>query len=313
MTKRVFIEVFKYFSFKYLFTVTSLVCKEWKKTAYSDEILLIFLFLESEADHVSNLSLYQRLKEAKIAIRHLACLSDSTLSLWHLTEPDSSPILIPGKMYQKSSRYSLISHTELIVTGGDRNSHSCCMLILGKYVKMRVLASMVQPHAWHGMTTKGKRVYVSGGIGKNKGNHPYAEKLEGKRWISIGNMTVARCNHTLSPYKDRIYAFGGSFVSLLDSIEYYDGRYWTLTGLKLPFASEFLSVLPVNRGLVVVSSTAETGYVHLFEERTQQWVFLHYVTGEHSLSNAVALRNERLWVYGCEGNPVSLEVKEVWI
>lgn len=297
MTKRVLVEAFKYSPLREILTALALVCHEWQKVAYSSEILLTFLSNDPEADPISSLDFYQRVKEAKLAIRYLLHISKGTMLTWHLVESNVTPVSCTSRIYLTSSRYVLTTHSRAMITGGEGLETSCVNVDV-KSRKMRQRAAMLRKHAWHAIAMLDKVVYVSGGC---VGNQPvrYAELFQRGRWVEIANMTTPRHNHTLCSYKKRIYAFGGSNGVALDSIEYYDGCYWTLTPWHLPMPAECVSLLPVKSGLVLVSTPfhSTTGYIYIWEEAAQVWRDLGTTVTESSLSNSIAVRNGCLFLY----------------
>jgi len=297
MTKRALVEAFKYSTLREILLNVALVSHEWQKVAYSAEIFLVFLSNDPEADPISSLDCYQRVKEAKFALRYLLHLSKGTMLVWHLVECTATAVSYESRFYLSSSRYVLTAHSRAMVTGGEGLETSCVNVDV-KSGKIRPRAAMLRKHAWHGIAVLDKAVYVSGGCVRNQPVR-YAEQFQRGRWVEIANMTTPRYNHTLCGYKKRIYAFGGSNGAVLDSIEYYDGSYWTLTPLQLPMPAECVSLLSVKSGLVLVSSHSNTatGCIHVWEEAAQLWRDHGTIETESSLSNSIAVRNGALFHY----------------
>lgn len=314
MIRRALIEAFKYFTLREILTKIALVSPEWQKSAYSGEILLIFLSNEPEADPISDLDFYQRIKEAKRALRYVLHISEGEMLVWHLVEPNAPAVSYKNRIYKSSSRYVMTSYNRAMVTGGEGREKSC-MIVDVKSGKLLQRAAMLRKHAWHGIALMGFAVIVSGG--DLSGEHArYAEKFEKGRWMDIANMTTPRYNHTLCRHQKRVYAFGGSHETVMDSIEYYDGSYWTLTPLKLPNPAECVSAISVKAGLLLVSgisSSDSNGSIYRWEEAKQQWEDLRIPVAESSLSNAVAVRNGCICIYSQQPAQVRISIPFIYI
>ena len=298
MAGRVLLEACKFLTASELLTAVALVSTSWKKAVYSDEVLLSLLenYAEDEA-HLS-LPLHRRLKKACKTVQ-LLHISNQQMTVWSLTLKSTSPVTFHNSAFVNSSRYVLISKWKAMVTGGVGQSTSCLQVYL-RTGEVAPLQNLLREHAWHGIAVCRGVVYISGG--DLSGHYAsYAEKYEQGRWTEIANMIIQRYNHTLCAYSGQIYAFGGSNTEgYQNSIEYFNGSLWTTARMKLPFAQNYSSVLPVEGGLLLVGgfcpSSSERN-IHFWKETTQQWRKICNIETDYSLSNAIARRHGVLYIF----------------
>lgn len=301
MSKRALIETWKFFSASELLTVVCLVCTQWRKAVLSEEILLFLLTGYKEEEVCMALSPYQRLQKAMQTTRYLLHLAKGRMIIWDLQASTAKTTIRHNPIYVHSSRYVLLSASTAMVTGG-KVSVTACLKVDLKDGKTVSLPAMLKGHLWHGVARLDREVYVSGG-GFMPQTVQYAEKFEGGRWTEIADMTTPRYNHTLCPYLQRIYAFGGSNSVCLDSIEYYDGVIWTLALMDMPSPSNYCSVTAVPAGLLLV-----TGFIpfdgprliYLWTEEGKDWKELGPVTALYSRSNALSLQRGVLYMFDCK-------------
>ena len=301
MAKQALLETWKFLTASELLTVVCLVCAQWQKAVHSEEMLLFLLKDCREEEDFKALSLYQRLQNALQTTRYLLHLAKGRMIVWDLRTSAAKTTIRHQSVYVNSSRYVLLSACTAMITGG-KSSATACLKVDLRDGQVLQLPELVRGHLWHGVARLGKRVYVSGGSFMPD-TSKYAEKFEDGRWREIADMTTARYNHTLCPYLQRIYAFGGSNSNYLDSIEYYDSVVWTLAPMALPSPSNYCSVVAVPAGLLLVagfSPSTEPRLIYLWREEMQQWRELGPIAALYSLSNALALQRGVLYIFDCK-------------
>lgn len=299
MYRRAVIEAFKYLTAAELLASAIYVNSAWKSAALSDDVLLSLLRSEEEEPENTGLPLYQRVKKVKKSLSYLLHASDGLLSIWHLTEPDRRPKSIRRSFFTSSCRYALTGHSTAMLTGGVGSETTCVSVELRDGV-VTELQEMLRKHARHGIAVLKEAVYVSGGDLANT-FVKYAEKWESGKWVEIEDMTVSRYNHTMCSYERRIYAFGGSNnAGYLQSIEYLDAANWVVAPMTLPTPRNYPSLLPMKDALLLVggySPSSTRRLVHMWNQTASAWQEVCETTTNYSLSNAVGVRNGRLYVY----------------
>jgi hypothetical protein len=241
MASRAWLETWKYLDAKELLTVVTLVCTDWKKSVYSDEILLHFLEGKDQTEEEKSLPLYRRLKKCLKTVKYLLHSADGKLHIWNIHCPTEYPAHLKHIAFLNSSRYAMISQSKAMVTGGVRQETSCLQVDIKTGI-ITPLSPLLRAHAWHGITVLRHVVYISGGD-LARVYKQYAEKYEKGRWTEIADMTIPRYNHTLCAHRHLVYAFGGcNNQGCQDSIECYNGHVWSLATMKLPRPQNYSSV-----------------------------------------------------------------------
>ena len=299
MAGRALLEALKYLDVQELLVTVSCVCKGWKRATYSDEMMLQVLESRYEDPKYAHLSLYKRVKKSYRDTRYLLNVKEGKMLVWDIHHPTVASTEIHHSAFLNSSRYTLLSPTKAMVTGGVGELRSCLQVDL-KRSEVTVLPELLTDHAWHGVVYMNKSVYISGGD-LNRAISSKAEKYTDGYWTAIANMTIARYNHTLCVYLEHVYAFGGhNGTQYLKSVERYDSEVWSETTMSLPSARNYPSLLPVKNDLLLVAGFSPEGNqpaVHIWREQVGKWELLCLITTDYSLSNAVALRHGVLYIY----------------
>ena len=299
MAGRALLEALKYLDVKELLVTVSCVCKGWKRAAYSDEMMLQVLEDRNEDPAYAHLSLYKRVKKSYRDTRYLLNVAKGKVLIWDIHHPTVPSTEIHHSAFLNSSRYTLLSPTKAMVTGGVGVLRSCLQVDL-KRSEVTVLPELLTDHAWHGVAYMNKSVYISGGD-VNRAISSKAEKYTDGHWTAITDMTIARYNHTLCVYLEHVYAFGGSNGDgYQNSVEKYDGQAWSPTNMSLPSSRNYSSVLQVKNDLLLIAGYSPEGAkreVHLWRATTQKWELVTPISTDYSLSNAVAYRQGVLYIY----------------
>lgn len=162
MAGRGWLETWKFLDAKELLTVVTLVCSAWKRSVYSDEILLHLLEGTEEEEEHKFLPLYRRLKKALKTTKYLLNSAGTKLHIWNIYQATEASVVLRHLAFLNSSRYALVSRSKAIVTGGVGKEISCMQVNI-KTGNITSLPLLLRPHAWHGMTVLRHAVYISGG------------------------------------------------------------------------------------------------------------------------------------------------------
>ena len=301
MVGRELLQSFKCLSVKDLLLFVSLVCKQWKFTVYSDEILLSFLSKTEEKRKNAFLPLYERLKKAYKVRISLLHLEKGRMRVWKIDGSLRTDIhmVISNSRFVRSSAWAVVGRGTALVTGGEGQKR-LCLTVKWKAREMLELDVLLKPHSDHAIVVVEESVYVSGGDGGNY-SVKYAEKYENKAWVAIEDMLTPRKNHTLCVYRDRIYAFGGadytnafSYRRSMSVIEFYDGKTWTGTDINLPGAEKHLSIISFPTGFLLLGGENRYSSIPnslMFWDKTiASWRKSEHQLASYTLCNSVALK-----------------------
>jgi len=304
MAIRAVLETLKFLEVRELLTTAALVSTAWKSLVYSEEILLHQLSDREEDEANSALPLYQRVKKAMETVNYLLCLAKGEMLVWNISKSAQPPLIVHHAAFIDSSIYVPVSSSTAIITGGD-GQETLCIQVSVKGGKVTLLPALLRKHTWHGAALLKRTLYVSGGRVNNR-SQAYTEKYEDGHWTTIADMHIPRHSHTLSPYRSRIYAFGGTnHQRVLTSIEYYNGNIWTQAPMSLPTNRDYPSIIPMLNKLLLVGGCpplAPSRFLALWDEASGSWKAAHVKGAEFARSNAVAERQGRIYMYDFGGN-----------
>ena len=309
---RVWLECFKFICIREVYCTLTLVNSSWYLLCLYPELQIHFL---QDEDYPSDpsLTLLQRLQRFNMTIDksdYLLHMSGSTVHVWDVRVIAEKPKIYTSEVFLNSARYTLISKTEAVITGGITAERTATLFDI-KLGTTLPLPSLLEDRAWHGTITLKGLVCIAGGE-IHRTYMKSAEVFDGANWKRIAEMTIGRYNLTLSTYKALIYAFGGSEQTYLKSIEYYDGSQWTLAAMELPTPRNYPTIVRARNTLILIGGyepRAAKHFVHIWEESEMAWREIGSCPAEYSLSNAASLKcNSVLFFYNYKPNELAMDL-----
>lgn len=312
MTHRVLLESFKFISVREVYCTLTQVCRDWEFLCVSPELLAHFLQDEDTPSDPS-LTLYQRLQKYHRTIdksHFLLHMCNAMAHVWDVRVPEEKPKTYASETFVNSARYTMISKTEAIITGGVTQERTATLFHL-VFGTTSPLPDLKEERAWHGTIYLQGCVYIAGGEVKGAVLKS-AEVYDGIKWSRIANMTIGRYNLTLSTFKKQVYAFGGSEQVYLKTIEYYNGVEWKLAPMELPTPRNYPTIVRARNTLILISGyepRATQRSIHIWEDSEMCWREVGACPAQYSLSNAASLkRNAVLFFFNYKPNELAMDL-----